>query len=494
MNKQTIGFNEQHNHEIDLRSVEDHSVEVAEVIASYGHTILDVTHVGQTDEHLAYTIGEGHEVSFPVSGATLPDAAGFTLVTRTEAGFILRFTADMNGSVRVGDHVLGLAELIATQRARPTGEGSYAYLLPSGARAKVAHGEVHFHVNLVKRGALIAKRGKVDRPFWGVFAGTATVAMAFYMLMRSTPDNAMAMQLDDEDAAARFAAYFHQADQNEEAEPEELEPDQPSEPSNEPSSKPGGAAKGPSGKMGDKASNNPSGKYKLKGPANTVPQYARNYDPVAAASQAGILGILAAQDQSFIAAVDGGAFNVGNDDATLWGNITGIDYAAANGVMGMGHFDVGPGGGGATNVIGLDETGLIGDGPGTSAYPGPGDSGVTGFGKHRRKVPTPRVGKGKVTGQVDKDMIRRVVRAHINEVRSCYNKGLSSNPNLQGRVAVQFTIVGNGKVTTAVAVENTTKSSKVADCIAKAVKRWKFPPVRGGGTALVTYPFLLNAR
>ena len=53
--------------------------------------------------------------------------------------------------------------------------------------------------------------------------------------------------------------------------------------------------------------------------------------------------------------------------------------------------------------------------------------------------------------------------------------------------------VGNGKVATSVVQENTTKDSIVGNCIAKAVKRWKFPRVGNGGTALVSYPFRLSA-
>src|SRR5690606_38262788 len=103
------------------------------------------------------------------------------------------------------------------------------------------------------------------------------------------------------------------------------------------------------------------------------------------------------------------------------------------------------------------------------------------------------VGKGTVKGDVDKDMIRRIVRAHINEVRSCYNAGLTRNPSLDGRVTISFSIVGNGKVASSTVQENTTKDSATANCIAKAVKRWKFPRVGNGGTALVSYPFRLTS-
>ena len=95
-------------------------------------------------------------------------------------------------------------------------------------------------------------------------------------------------------------------------------------------------------------------------------------------------------------------------------------------------------------------------------------------------------------GALDKDIIRRIVRAHINEVRYCYNQALARDPNAKGRVAVQFTIGGTGKVPSAVVQETTMKDAGVGNCIAQAVKRWTFPKPEGGGSVIVTYPFVLE--
>ncbi|MCX4239002.1 AgmX/PglI C-terminal domain-containing protein, partial [Paraliomyxa miuraensis] len=81
---------------------------------------------------------------------------------------------------------------------------------------------------------------------------------------------------------------------------------------------------------------------------------------------------------------------------------------------------------------------------------------------------------------------------HINEVRYCYNQGLARDPNLKGRVAIQFTIGPTGSVPVAVVADSSIKDSNVSNCVAKAVKRWKFPKPPGGGNAVVTYPFVLE--
>jgi TonB family protein len=97
-----------------------------------------------------------------------------------------------------------------------------------------------------------------------------------------------------------------------------------------------------------------------------------------------------------------------------------------------------------------------------------------------------------VKGTMDKDIIRRIVRAHINEIRYCYNQGLAKDPALEGRVSIQFTIGPDGKVAVAVVQESTLSDAEVGQCMAKAVKRWTFPKPDGGGNVVVTYPFVLE--
>jgi len=36
------------------------------------------------------------------------------------------------------------------------------------------------------------------------------------------------------------------------------------------------------------------------------------------------------------------------------------------------------------------------------------------------------------------------------------------------------------------------KDAGVGNCIAQAVKRWQFPKPEGGGSVIVTYPFVLE--
>jgi TonB family protein len=435
-----------------------------------------------------YTIGEGHDAVFHVPPHGLPDAVAFPLVRSSGGEFTLNFTKEMTGEVTLDGQTLNLQELVSSGRAG--GAGSYyTFPLPRGVRGQVKYEDITFHINTVNPGAIVAGRGDTDWPFWAYVGGTAVIAVTFYLLMRSIPDDLLAISIDDGDGEPAYARFMHQPDQTKEEEP-------PPEEDNNSDDTAGGTGqrhKGEEGKMGKPSSKSKSGLYAMKGPKDAVPQMARNFDPDMAARSAGILGVMAQQDGHFLASPYGGAFAVGNDDSDVWGGLTGTEVGEAYGVGGLGLVGTGRGGGGTgEGTIGLGNTGLIGKGGGGGSGSGYGKGSGAGFGGRGQRVPQVRQAKAQVQGALDKDIIRRIVRAHINEVRSCYNAGLTKNPNLQGRVAVNFVITGTGKVGSSVVQESTIKDSSVGNCIAQAVKRWTFPKPRGGGNVIVTYPFNLS--
>ena len=117
---------------------------------------------------------------------------------------------------------------------------------------------------------------------------------------------------------------------------------------------------------------------------------------------------------------------------------------------------------------------------------------VARTGSSAPKPPALSIGPVKpLSGALDKDVIRRIVRAHINEVRYCYNQALARDPNAKGRVSVTFTIGGDGKVRRAELGESTLPDVTASQCIATAVRRWTFPKPEGGDVN-VTYPFVLE--
>jgi len=104
------------------------------------------------------------------------------------------------------------------------------------------------------------------------------------------------------------------------------------------------------------------------------------------------------------------------------------------------------------------------------------------------------VGQAEVRGVLDEEIIRRIVRRHINEVKYCYQVELQANPNLAGRVVVQFVISAMGQVQAPNVSSSTVNNAKVENCIALAFRRWRFPKPKGGGIVIVSQPFSLDSR
>jgi TonB family protein len=108
-------------------------------------------------------------------------------------------------------------------------------------------------------------------------------------------------------------------------------------------------------------------------------------------------------------------------------------------------------------------------------------------------LPRIRTGGADVRGSLSRDVIRNVIRRHIDEVRSCYERELARTPTLAGRVTVSFIISATGAVQTAAISSTTMNDPTVEACLVHAVRRWVFPAPDGGGVVGVNYPFVFDS-
>jgi len=94
-----------------------------------------------------------------------------------------------------------------------------------------------------------------------------------------------------------------------------------------------------------------------------------------------------------------------------------------------------------------------------------------------------------VDGKIAREAISGVIRRHVDEVKACYERELSAQPTLAGRIDVEFTIGASGQVVTSALVRSTIGNARFEACTLEAVRRWHFPKPRGGGIVIVNYPF-----
>jgi hypothetical protein len=98
-----------------------------------------------------------------------------------------------------------------------------------------------------------------------------------------------------------------------------------------------------------------------------------------------------------------------------------------------------------------------------------------------------------VQGDLDSELVRRIVRRHLYEVRSCYEHELLKTAQLGGHFELVLDISNTGKVKAAMVRQSTLKNPQLEQCIAAAGLRWDFLKPKDGKPVVVSYPFTLKS-
>ena len=434
----------------------------------------------RADATAGFVIGDARGADAPVNPAYLPayspapGAHALLEPVPAAGGFALNLGPAMSAEL-----------LTPTQRLplRPDlGRAEAPLLLPAQSCVRVTCGEVVFDVQAadpveaMPRPWLAGNWQESAR----YLAGVALAFIVVLLMARAIPADPRTLSLDDLGLSKRYDVFRIMP-------PVTPPVDVP------PAALPGGggspAAKGPEGKAGDKNAPRAPGK---RATAGNTPQDARAV--AAAIEKNSLLQVLNAPRSGAVADVFDDTPALGKDAKNVLGDLTSPMVASAYGVGGMGQVGTGTGGGGTgEHTLGLGGLGTIGNfgkGPGSGPGYGANKGGI--LGTRRAKVPD-IIGSGAtVRGSLDKEIIRRIVRRNINQVRYCYQQGLQARPSLEGRAVVQFTIAPTGQVLASVLQSSTLNAVAVESCVVNAVKRWEFPKPEGGGLVIVSYPFQFN--
>jgi outer membrane biosynthesis protein TonB len=102
-------------------------------------------------------------------------------------------------------------------------------------------------------------------------------------------------------------------------------------------------------------------------------------------------------------------------------------------------------------------------------------------------IPKIRMGATTVSGRLPPEVIQRIVRQAYGRFRTCYQEGLSRNPNLEGRVSVRFLNGRDGSVSSVSNGSSDLLDAQTVNCIISAYCGLHFPPPKGG-IVTVVYP------
>ena len=452
------------------------------LVAARFRDITLATRLLRSDEPRTFTIGNARGADAPVNPAWLPEMTDplaprrHLLVQPMPGGFVLNLTSAMRAVLQT--------ELQAVPLGPDLGRADAPLMLPPGSHLLVPCGEVTFDLQPAEPAATVPRpwlpagwRAGVKYPLLVALVLGLLLAIAHLI-----PSDPRALSLDTLDASGRMARLMTVP----------LEVTAPEIDRARALQKPAGgggspAAAKPSGQAGDVRSRDTNRRLAIQGIAR--PEDVRAL--TARIRQNSLLAVLDGPRGSALTAVleDGRA--MGADAESVIGNLVAANAGAAYGLGGLGTTGTGAGAAGEhEGMIGgggpLPTMGRFGHGSGS----GPGyGTGVGSLHAHQPRVPDPTIGIASVRGTLDKEIIRRVVRRHLNEVKYCYQQALTRRPTLEGRLVTQFTIAATGQVLAAFVQSSTLREVSVEACVVNAVKRWEFPAPDRGGLAMVSYPF-----
>jgi hypothetical protein len=169
------------------------------------------------------------------------------------------------------------------------------------------------------------------------------------------------------------------------------------------------------------------------------------------------------------------------------GSVTGLSGVDQFGSGGLSVRGYGTGGGG--NALTIGGIGTRGRGGNPSSKYGMASAGQ--FRKGQSKISTGGMG-AVIMGALKRSVIDSYIRRNLAKVRWCYEKELAKKPTLFGRIAIEFTISKSGAVSKSNVKRTTMGNAAVEKCVARQIKKIRFPKPLGGGIVVVNYPFVFK--
>ena len=456
-----------------------------EVLVLWGSTVVDVRHF---TEEAVYTIGQEPEVSQFVHSELLSEDP-YPLARTDGRDMVINVPDGVSGDVMLDGTVYSLDDLKEAGKLSRSGDAqrSLAMRLPARGRCRLAMGDLVFLINSVPAATKI-----LPPPLYKAFDGNSLRYLAtsvllhglFFAIILSIPEDAGRLSLDSFDLSDRWVEFMLKPESEKQENLADLFKDLKEE-AGEAAKK----AKDKAGKMGKRDSTDKNKRFAVKGPKdNNAIQLARERRRQEAIQVAD--AAFSQLEGELSAAWGKGDRAIGSDAVSALGGMFGDSVGEAHGFGGLGVSGIGRGGGGfSESSIGVGSVGTRGRGGGGGTGYG---RGVSRYGRRSNKVPKVIPGKPIVSGALDREIIRRIIRQHRAEYQYCYEKELNKKRDLNGKIKVKFTIAGSGTVIAAKVTESTMNNSNVERCLVKRIRRWVFPEPKGGGVVIVTYPFIFK--
>jgi len=480
-----------------------------EVAIIWGTTVLHVCHLAPPR---AFTVGEAPSNRTPCDFLIPAQALGterLPLLVKSGSSIAISLPRHATGAVKLpGEPVRSLPAVEQLDEANAGSDSGTLIPLPLGASVWVKLHQFTFQVTMGR--ASKAMRHGIQRTELALLGYIALSLTAIGGCLGTMSLCAPPMGLT-EDESLDAEPYFL-VQQYLEAASERERGKKPTDHSAEETvNNEGGTGTrtiGEEGSLGNELTRVTNRRYAVPGAAASLDARLARSARLREAQAFGMIGLLNAEelsDSHSVYSLWSKDMVVGADPLRARANLWGHELGDARGSTGLGLSGIGEGGGGRGEGIGLGNIGTLGHGAanGTGEGFGNGSGGLYGCGcgngvgnglgsgwgrvggAHKAKSPKMRLGRFEVAGHLPPEMIQRIVREHDKQLRQCYERGLMTNPNLQGSVSVRFVIGRDGSVSNVRNGGSSVPDSAVVGCVMRAYYGLSFPEPAGGIVTVV---------
>jgi hypothetical protein len=92
----------------------------------------------------------------------------------------------------------------------------------------------------------------------------------------------------------------------------------------------------------------------------------------------------------------------------------------------------------------------------------------------------------------DFEKVRQTIFHGLKDVKTCYEAGLTNQPDMGGRLVMVWKIDERGNPSDVVVKSSKLKSTGVESCVTTVIKKLKFSELPRGDVAEITYPFFFK--
>jgi hypothetical protein len=411
----------------------------------------------------------------------------FPMLRYDGANYQFAFGKGMNGVLEDARGRTGFGELVRSRRAASDEKLPGAYWIPVPRRGALrADLGAHLAIEARPRRPEKVKPApwweRINYQYLNLFLVFAFLLTVFVITASNFPYDTDTSADELFKNPSRMAKYILKAP---EAPKPVLSPDKglAAEEKSDAGGEPAEKHKGDEGKMGKKDA-----------PKNNARSAPRAIDPNAKdlVKRSGLLGALGRGGGGLSTVM--GTGGLGGDLKGAVGNMYGPVVGDSYGLGGLGIRGTGSGGGGSGETIGIGAPGTKGRGGGLGGGSGYG-AGAGNLGKKGDRNISVATGPSTVMGSIDKELIRKVIQDHASQIRYCYEQELALNPRLQGKVAIKWVIHAEGTASDAQVEPGATTldNDRVQQCMMSRITSWQFPKPKGGGVAVITYPWIFRS-